>query len=105
VTPEEYLAIERAAEFRSEYHNGRMYATAGTSYRHAILVSNLVFTLNTEIGDRPCSVTSTDLRLRVQPGGLYTYPDIVVVCGEPKFADNQRDTLLNPTLIMEVLSP
>jgi Uma2 family endonuclease len=105
LSPEEYLAIERAAEFRSEYYNGHMYAMAGTSYRHALLVSNLVFVLRTELKGRRCSVMSNDLRVRVQPGGLYTYPDIVVVCGDPKFADDQRDTILNPALIMEVLSP
>jgi Uma2 family endonuclease len=105
LTPEEYLAIERAAEFKSEYYNGRMYAMAGTSYRHALLVTNLVVTISSEIGGRPCAVISTDLRVRVQPGGLYTYLDIVVFCGDSKFVDTELDTLLNPTVIIEVLSP
>jgi len=105
LSPEEYLKIERAAEFRSEYFNGRMYAMAGGSHRQAIIVSNLVFGIRSELGKRPCLVTSSDLRVRVDPGGLYTYPDVVVVCNEPKYADDHRDTLLNPVLIIEVLSP
>jgi Uma2 family endonuclease len=104
LTPEEYLAIERAAEFRSEYYDGRMYAMAGTSCKHVMAVSNLHFALRSELLNRPCGVGSNELRVRV-PGGFYTYPDIVVVCGEPKFADDQQDTLLNPLLIIEVLSP
>jgi Uma2 family endonuclease len=105
LTPEEYLKIERAAEFRSEYFNGRMYAMAGGSHRQAIIIGNLVSALHHELSKRRCLVTSSDLRVRVDPGGLYTYSDVVVVCGEPKYADNQRDTLLNPVLIVEVLSP
>jgi Uma2 family endonuclease len=105
LSPEEYLKIERAAPFRSEYFNGRMYAMAGGSHRQAIVISNLIFGLRSELGKRPCLVTSSDLRVRVDPGGLYTYPDVVVVCREPKYADNQRDTLLNPVLVVEVLSP
>src|SRR5580704_15742170 len=104
LTPEQYLEIERASEFRSEYYGGRMYAMSGGSYPHALIIGNLVFTLKTALGKRPCSVTPSDLRLRVSQDGLYTYPDLVVVCGEPKFADNQKDTLLNPVVIVEVLS-
>jgi Uma2 family endonuclease len=104
LSPEEYLAVERAAEFRSEYYNGRMYAMAGGSYQHARIIGNVTGELYAGIKGR-CSVTPNDLRLRVAPNGLYTYPDIIVVCGELQFADNQKDTLLNPTLIIEVLSP
>jgi Uma2 family endonuclease len=82
-----------------------MYAMSGGSYPHALIIGNMVFTLKNALGKRPCSVTPSDLRLRVSPDGLYTYPDLIVVCGEPKFADHQKDTLLNPTLIVEVLSP
>ncbi len=105
LTPEEYLAMERAAEWKSEYYDGRMYAMSGVSHAHAIIVTNFLRNLPDTLGDRPCLVTASDLRVRVQPGGLYTYPDVVVVCGEPKFADDQRDTLLNPIVIGEVLSP
>jgi Uma2 family endonuclease len=105
LTPEEYLEIERAAEFKSEYYNGRMYAMSGGSYGHWLIIANLAGELRTALKKTPCAVGSSDLRLRVSPGGLYTYPDVVVVCGEPKFADDQKDTLLNPTFLAEVLSP
>jgi Uma2 family endonuclease len=105
LTPEEYVAIERAAQFRSEYYNGRMYAMPGGSHAHAIAIHNMGRILGNLLEERPCLVTSSDLRVRVEPGGLYTYPDIVVVCGKPQYADDQRDTLLNPVLIIEVLSP
>lgn len=104
ITPEEYLERERAAEFKSEFHGGRMYAMAGTSYRHGIIVGNLAKTVGLALDDTPCAIIPGDLRVRVSPEGLYTYPDIVVVCGDPRFADDQNDTLLNPTLIIEVLS-
>ena len=105
LTPEQYLEIERAAEIKSEYYNGRMYAMSGASYKHVLITGNLAYRLRNCLEKRPCTVLTSDLRLRVAPGGLYTYPDLVVVCGEPKFADNQADTLLNPLLIVEVLSP
>ncbi len=104
ITPEEYLAIERKAEYKSEYFNGEMFAMAGASERHVLIVTNVVAELRGQLRRRPCTVYSTDLRVRVSPTGLYTYPDVVVVCGQPQFADDQRDTLLNPTLIVEVLS-
>jgi Uma2 family endonuclease len=105
LTPEQYLEIERAAQFRSEYYNGRMYAMSGASYRHVMIISRLSHHLQSALGEGPCSVGTNDLRVRMSPAGLYTYPDLVVICGEPKFADNRADTLLNPALIFEVLSP
>lgn len=104
LTPEEYLAIERKANYKSEYLNGEMFAMAGASERHVLIVTNVVAELRGQLRRRPCTVYSTDLRVRVSPTGLYTYPDVVVVCGQPQFADDQRDILLNPTLIVEVLS-
>ncbi len=77
---------------------------AGASRRHSLIVGNLVGELREALRHRPCEVHPSDLRLRVSPTGLYTYPDVVVVCGEPAFADDQKDTLLNPTVIIEVLS-
>jgi len=105
LTPERYLEIERAAEFRSEYYCGHMYAMSGGSFRHFQIIGNLVREIGNALRQRPCSVGPTDLRSQVSPNGLYTYPDVIVICGEPKFADDRRDTLLNPTLIAEVLSP
>ena len=105
LTPEQYLEIERAEEFRHEYYDGRMYAMSGASYPHVLITGNLNFALRTQLRTRPCVVGTSDFRVRVSPDGLYTYPDVVVLCGEPKFADNQADTLLNPVLLIEVLSP
>ena len=105
LTPEQYLEAERAAEFRNEYYNGHIYAMSGGSYAHFQIIGNLTGELHGALKKRPCSVGSSDLRLRVSLAGLYTYPDVIVICGEPKFADDQKDTLLNPTLIAEVLSP
>jgi len=104
-TAEEYLELERAAEFRSEFHDGQIFAMAGTSMRHSRIVANVLFTLRLRIGDRDCLPLANDLRVAVEPTGLYTYPDIVVVCGPPRCLDNQFDTLLNPTLIIEIFSP
>ena len=105
LTPEEYLRIERAAEFKSEYYDGRMYAMSGGSYPHAKIILNLASDLRQALRSKGCSVTTSDVRLRVSPRRFYTYPDIAVVCGAPQFADDQTDTLLNSALLVEVLSP
>ena len=105
LSPEEYLELDRVAEFRSEYYNGRMYAMAGGSYLHALIIGNLARELGIVLKKTPCTVTTSDVRTRVSVNGLYTYPDIAVVCGEAKLLDGRRDTLLNPVLIVEVLSP
>jgi Uma2 family endonuclease len=105
LTPEQYLEAERAAEYRSEYYCGHIYAMSGGSYQHFQIIGNISGELHAALKKRPCSVGSSDLRLRVSADGLYTYPDVVVICGDPRFADDQKDTLLNPALIVEVLSP
>lgn len=105
LTEEEYLRIERAAEFKSEFYDGRMYAMSGGSSAHALIIPNLAAELRSALKQKACTVYVTELRLHVVPRGSYTYPDVTVVCGPPAFADNQKDTLLNPTLIVEVLSP
>ena len=104
ITPEEYLALERRAEIKSEYLDGEVFATSGTTLLHNIIVLNIATELNTQFMDRPCQVYSSDLRVKVSPTGLYTYPDIAAVCGEPQLEDDHFDTLLNPELIIEVLS-
>jgi Uma2 family endonuclease len=105
MTPEQYLDLERAAEFRHEYYNGRMYEKPGGSFAHAIVIGNLSCQLGNALKDRPSVVATSDLRVRVTPSGLFTYPDLLVVCGPPKLLDSHKDTLLNPILIVEVLSP
>ncbi len=103
LTPGEYLAFDRAAEIRSEYYDGQMYAMSGGSLNHGIIISNIVRTVSDALGDRPCLVISNDLRVRVH-SRFYAYPDVVVICGEPKFAGDRQDIVLNPPLLFEVLS-
>ncbi len=105
LTPEEYLALERQAETKSEYWNGDMYAMAGASRAHSTIVINLVVGLGGQLEKRPCEMHSNDMRVKVRPSGLYTYPDVVIVCGKAQFEDRHEDTLVNPTVIVEVLSP
>jgi Uma2 family endonuclease len=105
LTPEDYLAVERQAETRSDYLDGEMFARAGGSLRHNVIVGNLVGELSLQLKKRPCQVHPSGLRVHVPATGLYTYPDVIVVCGEPKLEDQNFDTLLNPRLIVEVLSP
>jgi Uma2 family endonuclease len=103
-TPEEYLALERKAEYKSEYINGFIVAMAGASEEHILIVTNVVGELRARLKGQPCRTYSNDMRVRVSATGVYTYPDVVVVCGERHFDDTRKDTLLNPTLIVEVLS-
>jgi Uma2 family endonuclease len=105
LTPEQYLEIERAAEFRSEYYDGRMYAMARGTRNHQRLKDRLAFALNSRFRGGPCEAGTSDLRVRVSYNGLYTYPNVLVVCGESKLLDDHKDTLLNPVLIAEILSP
>lgn len=104
MTPAEYLAIERQAEHRSEYFGGEVFATAGGSERHNLIVGNVFAGLHEQFRKRPCKVYASDMRVKVSRAGLYAYPDVVVVCGEAGFDDDQKDTLLNPSVIVEVLS-
>jgi Uma2 family endonuclease len=104
LTPEEYLDIERKAEHKSEYFNGEIFALAGTSKEHNIIAGNLIAVLKSQLREKSCEVFFSELRVRVPSTSLYTYPDIIVVCGEQKFEDKEFDTLLNPTLIIEILS-
>lgn len=104
ITPEEYLELERQAETKSEYFRGETYAMAGASRAHNLIVTNAILNLGTRLKGRPCEIYANDMRVKVGPTGLYTYPDIVVVCGRPMFEDRCSDTLLNPTIIAEVLS-
>jgi len=103
-TPEQYLALERRAEYRSEYFNGEIFAMAGASREHNVIAGNVFASLHSQLKGRPCETYQNDMRVRVSETGLYTYPDVVVACGEPVFEDAEVDTLLNPTLIIEVLS-
>lgn len=104
LTPEEYLALERKAITKSEYLNGHIYAMAGASREHNLITVNISSLLNVELREQPCEVYANDMRLKISSTGLYTYPDVAVVCGEPHFEDIHLDTLLNPIVLFEVLS-
>ncbi|HKQ51516.1 MAG TPA: Uma2 family endonuclease, partial [Pyrinomonadaceae bacterium] len=86
------------------YFNGGMFAMSGASREHNVITLNIAAGLLQQMRGGPCDVYSNDMRVKVSATGLYTYPDVVVVCGEQKFEDAHVDTLLNPTLIVEVLS-
>lgn len=104
LTPQEYLGIERQAEQKSEYLHGEMFAMAGATRKHNIITTNLVRELSLHLKGRPCEVYPNDMRVKISKTGLYTYPDVIVVCGEPQFEDESEDTLLNPLVLFEVLS-
>jgi Uma2 family endonuclease len=105
VTEEEYLAINRATEVRSEFFDGEMFAMSGGSMRHAQLQANLHGELYVALRGKDCRAFTSDFRVRVSPGRMYAYPDITVVCGRPLLAGEHQDILANPTVIIEVLSP
>ncbi len=104
-TAEEYLDVERAADHRSEFINGRIYAMAGAGRPHGLIIGNLMRHLGNELLERPCEMHTGEMRVKVSETGTYVYPDVVVVCGEPDFEDRHLDALTNPTLVVEVLSP
>lgn len=103
-TPERYLALERTAEHRSELINGQIYAMSGASRRHNLIVLNVGGELRTRLRGRPCETYVSDMRVKVSATLMYTYPDVVAVCESPQLEDDRGDTLLNPSVIVEVLS-
>lgn len=112
-TVEEYLERDRRSEERTMYLDGEIYLMAGESLEHGIISANLVGILFAQLRGRPCAVVTKDTRVRSgpvsRPGrnkkGLYSYPDLIVVCGDPEYADMKKDVLLNPKVVIEVLSP
>ncbi len=103
-TAEEYLTLERSASCKSEFHDGQIYAMTGASRRHNLITVNIARELSVQLKKRPCEAYINDMRVKVAEARSYHYPDIVVVCGTPQFEDAHVDTLLNPTLLIEVLS-
>lgn len=101
----EYLAFERASKSKHEYLAGGVYAMSGASRKHNLICSYTIAALINALGDKPCQVYPSDMRVKVPEADLYTYPDISIVYGEPRFADSEFDTLLNPLVLIEVLSP
>lgn len=104
MTSEQYLTQEREAEFRSEFYLGETFAMAGASRPHNLICTNLVRRLAEQFDHRDCEVYQGDMRVKISETGLYVYPDVVVACEQPKFEDAQLDTLLNPRVLVEVLS-
>jgi Uma2 family endonuclease len=104
-TPEEYIELERQAEHKSEYSNGQIFAMSGASRWHARIETQLTHLFEEHLAGKKCETFPANMRLLVDPGGVYTYPDLSVVCGEPQFGDPYGETLLNPTLLVEILSP
>ncbi len=104
ITPAEYLALERSSPEKHEYFDGEMFAMAGASEEHNLIVANVVGELRAALRHLPCKVYPSDMRLKVPATGLYTYPDASALCGRAEFEDAEVDTLLNPTVIVEVLS-
>lgn len=105
LTPEEYLAWERKADIKHEYLHGTIIAMSGASRVHSLIVTNISGELYIQLKAGTCEVHTNDMRVRTSPGISYFYPDILVVCDEPRFEDNTFDTLLNPIVLVEVLSP
>jgi Uma2 family endonuclease len=105
LTQEEYLAFERQSEMKHEYVAGEILAMTGVSRRHSLINTTTSAYLEFRLRDRPCELHQSDVRVKIAKLGIYTYPDIVVVCGKPEFEDPEVDTLLNPTVIIEILSP
>ena len=103
-TPEEYLTLERKADYKSEYVNGQIIAMAGASRQHNLIAGNFYREVSQQLRGRPCEAYISDMRVKVSRTGLYTYPDVVVICGAIRFEDASNNTLLNPLVIVEVLS-
>ena len=105
LTPEQYEAIEERSEIRHEYYRGVMFPVASGTQNHCLIAGNIAFDLHDQFAARQCEVYQSAMRVRIQATGLYTYPDVVAVCGPTAFATGEQTTLLNPTVVFEVLSP
>ena len=102
---EEYLELERAADYKSEYYRGEIFAMSGAGRNHNRINENLSGEIYLALRNKSCESFSRDLRIHIPENTLYTYPDLIIVCGVPQFLDQHTDTLLNPTVILEILSP
>ena len=105
MTESEYLAFELESEFKHEYFNGEIFAMTGASEPHNTISSNINASFHGQFRGRPCKIYSSDMRVFIPKTGLYTYPDLVIVCGKPEFVAGILDTLLNPIILIEILSP
>ncbi len=104
MTEDEYLAFERASEQKHEFFRGEIFAMAGASRQHAGIKENLSIEIGVRLKGSPCRTFSADLRVKVKRTGLFTYPDFMIVCGQPEFDPKAEDTLVNPQVVIEILS-
>ena len=104
LTPQEYLALERASEMKHEYVDGEIFAMSGGTRAHSLVGGNVLGELRAALSERDCEVHGSDMRIKIAATGRYVYPDASVVCGDALFEDEEEDTLLNPKVIVEVLS-
>jgi Uma2 family endonuclease len=104
ITPEQYLSFERSSEYKSEYLNGEIFGMTGASRKHNLIATNIVLSLGNQLKGGPCELYVSEMRVKVNAVGLYTYPDLAIVCEEPQLEDEFFDTLLNPTVLIEILS-
>lgn len=104
-TVEHYLELEEKAETKSEYLSGQIFAMSGGSPRHSRIAANLIRRLGNALDAEPCEIFTSDLRVTIMPTGLKTYPDVTVTCGEPYFHPLDTNSLINPMVLFEVLSP
>lgn len=105
ISEEEYLAGEREIDIKHEYVRGEVFAMAGASWNHTAICGNLMGIFYNHFRGKSCRAMQSDLRVQVKSSESYRYPDIVIVCGEPQFIDDEFDTLSNPTILIEVFSP
>ena len=101
----DYLELERISEEKHEFYRGEIYAMSGASYEHNVIEDNLRVTIGNFLKGKSCRSFGSNLRIHISSNTLYTYPDIVILCESPKFVDEQFDTVLNPTVLFEILSP
>jgi len=102
---EDFLILERMSKTKNEYYRGEIFAMSGASYQHNQIASALIGDIVAYLKGKPCKIFGSDLRVHTQLKSFYTYPDAVVICGEPSFVDNEFDTIINPTILFEILSP
>jgi Uma2 family endonuclease len=105
ISPEEYLVLERNSPEKNEFYRGEIFAMAGAGNNHNIIIGNIIGEMHAFLKGKGCTVYPSDMRLHIPENSLYTYPDVMVVCGPKQFLDEKKDTLLNPSIIVEVLSP
>ena len=104
LTPKAYLEMERAAETKSEYYRGEVFAMERSSFAHSLVVTNLIAELVNQLKKHDCMAYASNLRLEIESNGFYTYPDVMVICGKPAVIDAHLDTVTNPIVVVEVLS-